>query len=321
MPPRFARRLPAGSGAAVKRGRAGGGASLWTKRLRQKRLGRMRLGLLKDKVGDQPLDEVEKKMFDHELAIARDLQANLLPKQLPDIPGFEISAYYRSSREVGGDYYDFIEVGDHHLGVAIADVSGKGIPGSMVVSETRVLMRSHAAGILSPSETLKRVNRFLFPDIIRGMFVTLFYVILDVKTKKATMTSAGHNPIIYYRAANKSCYLLNPNGIALGIDRGPLFENVIRDQRIQMAVGDRIVLYTDGVIDTFDTEKVAYGLDRFNAAVRANAELSSSEMIKALVADLERYQGGAPQHDDITLVTLRAVPEGSPHDTTFENLL
>src|SRR5215470_15971345 len=137
----------------------------------QKRLQlRQRMGLLKHKNADEDLSDVERKMLDHELAIAEELQANLLPRKVPQIPGYDVSAYYRPSREVGGDYYDFIEIDADHLGILVADVSGKGIPGSIVMTETRALVKSEAVRTLSPAETLTRVNRVLYTDgVIESM--------------------------------------------------------------------------------------------------------------------------------------------------------
>jgi len=121
----------------------------------QKRLAlRQRMGLLKNRTTEEEMSDVERKMLDHELAIAEELQANLLPRKVPQIPGYDVSAYYRPSREVGGDYYDFIEIDADHLGILVADVSGKGIPGSIVMTETRALVKSEAVRTLSPAETM-----------------------------------------------------------------------------------------------------------------------------------------------------------------------
>jgi sigma-B regulation protein RsbU (phosphoserine phosphatase) len=271
---------------------------------------RTRLGLLKHRRSDEALDTTEQKMMEHELAIARDLQANILPRRLPQIPGYDISAYYKSSREVGGDYYDFIEVDERHLGLVVADVSGKGIPGSMVVQEARVLLRTLAPGCLSPRQVLARVNHQLYQDIIRGMFVTVYYAILDVPTRRLALSSAGHNPMVCYRAARKSCTLVNPRGMALGFDPGPLFERTSEERQLALEPGDRLLLYTDGVVETFNGAREAYGTQRLYGFVRDHPHERSQELIKALAADLERFQGEAPQHDDITMVALRILPDG-----------
>ena len=263
----------------------------------QKRLQlRQRMGLLKHKNADEDLSDVERKMLDHELAIAEELQANLLPRKVPQIPGYDVSAYYRPSREVGGDYYDFIEIDADHLGILVADVSGKGIPGSIVMTETRALVKSEAVRTLSPAETLTRVNRVLYHDIKRGMFVTVYYCILQLNKMLLTCVSAGHNPMVLWRKASNTCHLVNPNGLALGIDKGPL-------------KGDRFALYTDGVIESMNRNSEQFGQNRFYLRVKQLADKSSSEFLSLLVSELEAHQGEAPQHDDITIVTGRTVAE------------
>lgn len=270
---------------------------------------RQRMGLLSKK---QTLDETEKKMLDHELAIAEELQANLLPRRIPQIPGYDISAYYRPSREVGGDYYDFIEIDNDNLGIIVADVSGKGIPGSIVMTETRALVKSEAVRTLSPAETLSRVNRVLYHDIKRGMFVTVFYSILSISKGIMTVVSAGHNPMVLWRKATNACHLVNPNGLALGIDKGPLFEKTIKEQRLQLQQGDRFVLYTDGVTESMNSQSQQFGDNRFYLRTKQLGTKTSSEYLSQLVSELETHQGSAQQHDDITIVSGRVVPKQAP---------
>jgi phosphoserine phosphatase RsbU/P len=276
----------------------------------QKRMAlRQRMGLLKNKTGDEELNEVERKMLDHELAIAEELQANLLPRKVPQLPGYDVSAYYRPSREVGGDYYDFIEIDADHLGILVADVSGKGIPGSIVMTETRALVKSEAVRTLSPAETLSRVNRVLYHDIKRGMFVTVFYMILSLQKGIMSAVSAGHNPMVLWRKASNTCHLVNPNGLALGIDKGPLFEKTLKEQKIQLFKGDRFVLYTDGVIESMNVNSEQFGQNRFYLRCKQLADKSSSEFLSLLVSEVEAHQGEAPQHDDITIVTGRTIAD------------
>ncbi len=268
---------------------------------------RDRVGLLRHKTTGEDLDETERKMLDHELAIAEELQANLLPRKIPQIPSYDVSAYYRPSREVGGDYYDFIEIDPTHLGILVADVSGKGIPGSIVMTETRALIKSEAVRTLSPAEALSRVNRVLYQDIKRGMFVTVFYAIMTLDEKVLSMVSAGHNPMVLWRSSSNSCLLANPSGLALGIDRGPLFDKTLKEQRLQLNLGDRFVMYSDGIIEAMNSKQEMYGTDRFYIRCKQLAQRSSSEFLSLLVSDIEAHQGEALQHDDITVVTGRVV--------------
>ncbi len=290
---------------ALSRSVGGGHMHLFQKRLSL----RPRMGLLKDKAPDTQLSDVEMKMLDHELAIAGEIQQNLLPKKIPKLPGYDIGAYYKPSSEVGGDYYDFIEIDAEHLGILVADVSGKGIPGAIVMTMTRTLIRSEAPRTLSTAETLIRVNRFLAQDIKRGMFVTVMYMILSPQRGTLSVTSAGHNPMVLWRNASNTCHLVNPNGLALGIDKGPLFERTIKEQKIQLFRGDRFVAYTDGVIESMNNQSEMLGPNRVYLLVKQLAEKGSSEFTSLIAKVLEEHQGEADQHDDITMVTARYLPQ------------
>ncbi|MBI2920557.1 MAG: SpoIIE family protein phosphatase [Planctomycetes bacterium] len=253
--------------------------------------------------------ELENKAMEHELNIATEIQSNLLPHRIPKIAGYELGAYYRPSKEVGGDYYDFIQIDQNHLGIIVADVSGKGIPGSMVMTMARSLIRMEAERNLSTADTLVKTNRILARDIRRGMFVTCLYALLDVRSRTLLVSSAGHNPMVVFRKATGKYELVNPNGIALGFDKGPIFERTIKEQQIQLGLGDRICLYTDGVVESMDSKNVEFGDERFYKMVQLLAEKDSNVFINAIVRTLDEHQGESPQHDDITIVTVRLLPQ------------
>jgi sigma-B regulation protein RsbU (phosphoserine phosphatase) len=260
---------------------------------------------------DAPAPAIDRKMVDHELAIAADIQENLMPARLPQIPGYEIAAYYKPSLDVGGDYYDFMQADDDHLALLVADVSGKGVPGALVMVETRAYTRSLASRIVDVRRIVTDVNALLHEDIPRGMFVTMFLGILDLKRHSISCVSVGHNPMVYYRASTSTCHLVNPNGLALGIDRGPVFERVLKEKSIQLNPGDRLVVYTDGVVEAMNAAHELYTPERFYKKIKEHAALESSEFIHAIVRSVEDHQGDGPQHDDITIVTCRRLP-GSP---------
>jgi len=204
-------------------------------------------------------------------------------------------------------YYDFIDLDAEHLGILVADVSGTGIPGSIVMTETRALVKSEAVRTLSPAETLTRVNRVLSQDIKRGMFVTAYYAILQPQKSILTCVSAGHNPMLVWRKASHTCHLVNPNGLALGIDRGGLFDKTLREETVQLFEGDRFVLYTDGLVESMNQDNEEFGQNRFYLRVRQLADLSSHDFLSRLMKEVEAHQGSAPQHDDITIVTGRVL--------------
>ncbi len=252
------------------------------------------------------------KALEHELSIASEIQSNLLPKRIPRLPGYDIGAFYRPSKEVGGDYYDFIQIDQEHIGIVVADVSGKGIPGSMVMTMARTLLRTEAERSLSTAATLVQTNRILARDIRRGMFVTAMYMILDARNRTLLVSSAGHNPLIVVRTDPKTHKkvneLVNPGGIALGFDKGPVFERTIKEQLVTLCPGDRICAYTDGVVESMSPQDEEFGDDKFYDMCVALSEKTSNEFITVVVDALDQHQSTGPQHDDITLVTVRLLP-------------
>lgn len=248
--------------------------------------------------------EADRKAIERELSIANEIQTKLLPDRLPQIPGFDIHRFYESAKEVGGDYYDFLVIDQRHLGLVVADVSGKGIPGSMVMTMVRSLLRLASVRNFSPADTFKKVNRILAKDIRRGMFVTAIYMVFDIVDKKLKVASAGHNPLIVYRAETKTVELVKPKGIALGFDKGPTFDKSIKELEIQLNPGDRIVAYTDGVNEAMNIDEEEFGDEALYKLVQRHAAESSEEFINKLVAAVKEHQGEAEQSDDITIATL-----------------
>ena len=249
--------------------------------------------------------ELEHKAREHELSIATEIQSNLLPKKIPQYDGFDIGAFYQPSKEVGGDYYDFISIDEEHVGIVVADVSGKGVPGSLVMAMARLLLRMEAERNLSAADTFIKTNRILAKDIKRGMFVTAMYCILNIKTGVIQVASAGHNPMVVFRAAINKVSLVNPHGIALGFDKGPIFERTVKEEKIQLNPGDRIVMYTDGVVEAMSPDQKEFGEDRFHRLVQENGGKTSNQFINIVVEQLEAWRADGQQSDDITITTFK----------------
>jgi len=250
--------------------------------------------------------EREAERVQGEINTTREIQAHLLPAKIPQLPGFDIFQAYISAKEVGGDYFDYIPVDRENLGIVVADVSGKGLPGAMVMAQTRAVLRMIATGNTSASGTLSQVNAVIARDIKRGMFVTMIYGILNVRQKTLTVASAGHNPMVLLRARTGQVELVNPAGIALGFDKGPIFNRTIKEQTLQLYKGDQVVLYTDGVVECMDVKHEEYTDERFYRWVQTNArEKKSRDVVNGLIKELESFRGEAEPHDDITVVTVR----------------
>jgi sigma-B regulation protein RsbU (phosphoserine phosphatase) len=252
--------------------------------------------------------ERENQRISGELNTAKAIHVKLMPEKLPQLPGIDIFTAYVSAKEVGGDYYDFIPVGDAaHLALCVADVSGKGIPGSMVMGTTRTIQRMMAVNNLSAADVLDRTNFHVARDIKRGMFVTCVYCILNVRTNEMTVASAGHNPLLWYHGATGTLEKVRPNGIALGFDKGPIFKRTIREERLKLEKGDRILLYTDGVVEAMNEQREEFSDEALDKFTLQNATLPSREFVRLLLKALDDHKGAAEQHDDITITTFRIV--------------
>lgn len=250
--------------------------------------------------------ERDRERLESELNTAKAIHAKLMPEKLPQLPGIDIFTAYNCAKEVGGDYYDFIPVGDtEHLALCVADVSGKGIPGSMVMGTTRTILRMMAVNNLSAADVLSKTNFHVARDIKRGMFVTCVYVILNVRTREMTVASAGHNPMLIWRQKTNQIEKVRPNGIALGFDKGPVFNRTVREQKVQLFPGDRVVMYTDGVVEAMNDKREEWSDEALDAFTIKNAALPSKEYVRLLVKELDDHKGSAEQHDDITIMTFR----------------
>jgi sigma-B regulation protein RsbU (phosphoserine phosphatase) len=250
-------------------------------------------------------DANEKKRLDHDLEIARDIQRILLPSEAPVVEGFEISGLNIPARQVSGDYFDYIKVDDERLGVAIADVSGKGVPASIIMAICRSVLRSQAAGNTSPADVLRKVNRQLYPDIKEDMFISMAYVILDHKRDGVTLSRAGHDAPILYRGATQTSTAVKPPGMVLGIDSGSVFDRVTGDFTLALERGDCLLLYTDGVTEALDAAGNEFGFERMNECVKASAAKGAPAVIARVIDELRSFVGSHPQNDDITLIAIR----------------
>jgi len=250
-------------------------------------------------------EAAEKKRLDQDLQVAHEIQRILLPANSPEISGFQISGINVPARQVSGDYYDYIKIDETHYGLAIADVSGKGVPASLIMAMCRSVLRSNAAGQLSPSSVLREVNLQLFPDIKEDMFISMAYAIIERDSGTITLCRAGHDAPLLYNARDQTVSKINPPGMALGIDSGGVFNRVTNDFSLTLETNDCLVLYTDGVTEALDTEGDEFGMANVIKAIQASASDGAAGIITRLTDDLRAFVGNHPQHDDITLIVIR----------------
>jgi serine phosphatase RsbU (regulator of sigma subunit)/anti-sigma regulatory factor (Ser/Thr protein kinase)/transposase len=250
---------------------------------------------------------VEQERLQKEMQVAQEIQQSLLPRQVPELEGYEIGALYRAAKEVGGDYYDFVQVDDRTVGVVVADVSGKGVPGSLVMTMIRTALRMEARGNRSASDVMARMNTFVTEDMKKGMFVTMFYVVLDSVNRVVTYASAGHNPMILYRGESDATYFLKPKGIPVGIDApdADLFRRTISVERLTLKQEDMLVIYTDGITEAMNPSREQFGEGRLLAAIKKYGHLTAQEFSQELDREIHEFTLGALQNDDITLVAIK----------------
>lgn len=250
-------------------------------------------------------DAGEKRLIDHDLEIAGEVQKILLPSQAPTIAGYQISGVNIPARVLSGDYFDYLFIDEHLLGIAIADVSGKGIPASLIMALCRSALRSQATTDASPSSVLHKLNRQLYPDMREDMFISMAYIIINNKTDEVLLARAGHDAPLFYRAADHSIERLNPKGMAVGIDSGEVFDRFCSDFSFRFEQGDCLLLYTDGVTEALNTHGLEFGIERLIKCLKENANNSSEILLKRLTDEIRLFINHQPQHDDITLIAIR----------------
>ena len=236
----------------------------------------------------------------NELNIASQMQQSILPAQFPRGPDFQVYASMTPARNVGGDFYDIVHLEDNRIGVAIADVSDKGVPAALYMMSSRTLLKGAAIGCESPSQVLDEVNNLLQDDSDTGMFVTLFYGIYDPATNEFTYANGGHNPPLIVHADGSSTVLAMTGGVALGVVPSIQYEQTT----VAISPGDTILLYTDGITDATNEEGEFFGLERLQATFAGNPPRDSRAANDAVFEALQNFVGDAAQADDITCLAL-----------------
>jgi len=241
----------------------------------------------------------ERERVEHELRVARSIQQASLPKEVPELEGWQVSPLYRPAREVGGDFYDFHLLSEGRLGVVVGDATGKGVPAALVMSTTCGMLRLAAQSYSSsPGEMLQRVNEALFPYIPHNMFVTCFYAVLDPESGLLRYANAGHDlPYLHDDGEAKE---LRARGMPLGLMSSMGYE----EMELVLQAGERLLFYSDGLVEAHDPKGEMFGFPRLRALVAEHAEERSLGAF--LMEELYSFVGeGWEQEDDITLLTLR----------------
>ncbi len=241
----------------------------------------------------------EQERIEQELQVARQIQRELLPEATPELDGWELTTYYEPAREVGGDFYDFLELEDGRLGLVVGDATGKGMPAALVMASVRSMLRAvaKALGSSSPGDVLGRVNDALATDIPPNMFVTCFYAVLDPNIGHLVYANAGHD--LPYLHRNGDTEELRARGMPLGLMSSMGYE----EMELVLEAGDRVLFYSDGLVEAHDTQREMFGFPRLRTLIAEHAEERS--LGDLLLEELYSFVGeGWEQEDDITLLTL-----------------
>lgn len=263
-------------------------------------------GLITDITERKEADEREREMHERDMRTAAEIQAHLLPQEFPENEIVEIEALSDPSMLIGGDYYDVLQVDENRLGFVIADVSGKGAGAALVMTECRATMRLCAENEPSPAAVLRRVNRVLQPDMRPGMFVALFYGILDLNTKKLRFCRAGHEPPILLHPEGEVDQLPG-GGLAVGLDEGELFDEVLEEHEVQLESGDLLALYTDGITEATNPEGEEFERVRLATSLQRHLDRPLDEVVKTVDRYVRNFCVLAPNHDDRTLLLVRVL--------------
>lgn len=249
-------------------------------------------------------EAMDKRRMEEELRSAGEVQRILLPQEAPELGDYIIAAANQPAKVMSGDYYDFIRLDQDHIGVLVADVSGKGFPASLIMATCRALVRGLAREELSPSTVLSRVNRQLWGDVREDMFISLAYCVLDRNSPQVVMSRAGHDAPLFYSKRTGDVSTIKPPGLALGVDSGKVFDRVTKDQAFFMESGDCLLLYTDGVNEAVNAEGDEFGLQRLTETFRQAAPGGAQAVVDAFMRAVKDFAGSLPQHDDITLIVV-----------------
>jgi sigma-B regulation protein RsbU (phosphoserine phosphatase) len=250
------------------------------------------------------LEAVKSERMEQELRLAREIQTTFLPNNLPELPGWDIGVRWQPARQVAGDFYDLLILGDDLIGFVIADVADKGMPAALFMTLIRTLIRAAARDHTSPAAVLKQVNELLIPDSKHGMFVTVFYGVFSVNSGMLVYANAGHNPPLVKHRNKEGLVELTRTTIALG-----LFEDIVVDEReLEINPGDWLLLYTDGVTEAFSANEEMYGTKRLFALLENYFVISSNELLNRVQESVNNFISGVDLSDDITMAAIIRKP-------------
>ena len=247
----------------------------------------------------------DKRQLDRDMQIAQQIQSSLLPKELPSYPAVEIAAFNLPALEIGGDYYDCIQIDDKHIGLVIADVSGKGVGGALMMAVCRSVLRANAQNVYDPSSMLCSLNEILSSNLAEDMFISMLYMVLNLETHQLSFARAGHEaPIIVRNGATKA-EQPETDGIVIGLVDNKTFRTSIETQNISLHPGDLLVTYTDGITEAMNSDNVEWGTETLIHSIEGMAETSAHDLLDHIRQEVLAFAGNTRQYDDMTMLALK----------------
>ena len=250
-------------------------------------------------------DEIEKKRLENEMSIAQNVQSSLLPNKVPEYKDYEISTFFRPAKRVGGDFYDFFELGQNKLGIVIGDVSGKGLGAAIYTTLIKGIFQTLAYEYSSTSELLIKVNSIIYKMLDRKSFITAIYGVLDISKNTLTFSRAGHEPLLLYENSLKEFKVFSQSGLGLGLDKGEALSNNLKEHEIYLNEEDTIMLYTDGLVDLYKYSVQKNNGNYFKEIVSGNYSKGTSQIMKELENIITDYTSSYEQFDDITIIMIK----------------
>ncbi len=247
-------------------------------------------------------DVLEKRRLEGEVSIGRRIQRSFLPERDPQIPNFEVAGANDSSELVGGDYYDFVRIADGHLGIVVADVSGKGIPAALIMASFRASLIAEIRNNYSMRTIVAKVNKLLWESVEADRFVTAIYGVLDIQSRRFTYVNAGHNPGVIFRPVTGKIDHLDATGPLLGTLEAATY----KERHVEIHPGDVLVLYTDGVTEAMNPEGELFGMERLEEVLREKAVEGAASVLRAIRETVQTFQEGR-QTDDLTVVVVKGI--------------
>jgi len=256
-------------------------------------------GVLRRTMGEKR----KRELMEAELTIASKIQRSFLPSTLPKAPSLDLAAYMHAAKHVGGDMYTLFEIDSDHIGVLLGDVSGKGTPAALFMAKTMAEFKFHARGLIDPAKVLTNLNESLSAEDCGGLFVTINYAIFNHKEHKMILSNAGHMPVLRINQAGEVKHLTPEGGMPVALMPGIEFLNL----EVDLKPGDMFILYSDGISEARNDHKVDYEMERLEAVLKPIRQKPADEIQKGVLEDIKRFVGGAPQHDDMTILVVKAL--------------